>query len=763
MARLPYTVPYDPAFLGGGYHVPLPTANCSANLVEGGRVFDYIHFSVVMHQSRRLAVVTAHNIDATQRKSVNRTGWGLDTRMPATAQTGQDVYDDLGRTFQRGHLVRRAAVAWGSVSRAKDASDSTFFFTNGAPQHRDWNGDEWLALENWVLDQAGDEAQRLCVFTGPIYSAEDHYDAGVRIPAAFFKIVALRDPAVNGDDLTAFGFVMKQNIEWDDLRSLTLGEFAIYQTGIAEIGAATGLDFGALESVDNYEWSQPRFRDRSRLQPRRINGPEDLVFAGSRRRSAGVRALPTPSGEEEAVEVAEPMPCASCADRSSDLTREQGEIRRLSGQVNALQETVELMLERDAARLAAAAADGEDDALLEEFRANRDAIIRIVGGNRVAPGEFDECACIGGDYGAHEWGCSGVLVHPRVVLTAAHCADTVGSAQRVLIGTRSVNNAGVLGELVDVESAFVHPDYDDNLVPSHDIAVLILAEDAATVPVAIATDGEARDEDDATIVGFGFDNGVTLTGFGTKRRANVPITKVDDLSADERVLIENAHGFDDNFEVHMGVVGSGVDTCNGDSGGPAYVGHDDARKVAGVTSRAAWSSITNCGDGGIYTRIAPYLSWISEVTGGLIDAPAHDDNGDAPAHDGAGGLYISAAQPNPSGPDVAHEWVELTNGGAEAIDLAGYALSDRQGGSHDLAGTIGAGAVLRFTLPEGSPVRLANSGDDIKLHRAATLLHEVSYSSAGSGEVISFAAPGDGGDGGDGTGSPIDIIGADPC
>ena len=78
MARLPYIIPYDPDFLDGGFRVDLPRPACQGKLLESGRVFDYIHFSLVMHQDRKMALYTAHNIDVSQRQSVPRTGWDLE-------------------------------------------------------------------------------------------------------------------------------------------------------------------------------------------------------------------------------------------------------------------------------------------------------------------------------------------------------------------------------------------------------------------------------------------------------------------------------------------------------------------------------------------------------------------------------------------------------------------------------------------------------------------------------------------------------------
>jgi endonuclease G len=59
--------------------------------------------------------------------------------------------------------------------------------------------------------------------------------------------------------------------------------------------------------------------------------------------------------------------------------------------------------------------------------------------------------------------------------------------------------------------------------------------------------------------------------------------------------------------------GLGKDTCNGDSGGPAYLRQAGGYVVAGLTSRATRSAAVNCGDGGIYVRPSAFRDWINGV------------------------------------------------------------------------------------------------------------------------------------------------------
>ncbi|MDJ0945840.1 MAG: DNA/RNA non-specific endonuclease [Kiloniellales bacterium] len=738
-------VPYDPAFLGGGFEVPLPTPVCTGRLFQTGAPLDYIYASIVMHADRRSALFSAHNIDASRRFSVPRTDWDLDPRATGI-QTPPGAY--TGNVWDRGHLVRRAAVAFGdSEAEARAASDATFYYTNAALQHERFNQDEWVHLEDWVLGQSGSTGSRLCVFTGPIYTRNDQTHRGFRVPSAFWKVVVLRDPAAEGEDLAAIGFVMKQNELWHDWNGAATLDLTLYQVGIREIGRYAGLEFGQLALLDEFEWRQARFRSRGRMRPVKVSKPEDIEFHGHRRRSLGVRALRSgpPSAPTEVASGPEAVRhCPSCEDRSGVVDER---VEFLSREVDALRDVVDELLARD---------KGSDDG---ERRASASLALRnlerIVGGETVAPGTYPDCACIGDE---DRWFCSGVLIHPRIVLTAAHCAPGIS---QVFLGGRSVHLAGQHGEVVEVEHVLVHPDYDPDLVPSHDIAVLVLATDSGVEPASIASQADVDQSANVELVGFGFNHPSMNIGFGTKRRANLGRTVLHDQEEEAVALSEALHGFDNTFEMHAGRKELGIDSCNGDSGGPAYVYQGDAMSLAALTSRASFSSEKRCGDGGIYTRVVPYLGWISAAVGEATDGAVSFE---APAPDHATGpetdfIYLSAALPNPTGSDFGNEWIEVSNASGEAVALGRYAVGDKQGARETLSGSLSGGATHRFRIPAGSQVQLSNRGDEVRLYRDGMEIQREEYGKVSSGEVVRFHRP----ETGDGTGEGEFLEWADPC
>jgi endonuclease G, mitochondrial len=241
---------------------------------------------------------------------------------------------------------------------------------------------------------------------------------------------------------------------------------------------------------------------------------------------------------------------------------------------------------------------------------------RIVGGRTTNAYEFPECCCIGGP-GPVRWFCSGVLITPQVVLTAAHC--TGGAIDTVLAGAQTIFAPDV-GESLPVREAVVHPDY-HAASSSHDLALLVLDRASRCTPARLAQTEHLVAADDCHLVGFGYNDPVKPYGFGVKRHVNVPIAALDrsngadalpaELAEDARAL-----GFSARLEFVAGRKHLGRDTCNGDSGGPVYLYVNGAFLLAGITSRATRVAGAPCGDGGVYVRLDRYRDWIEAV---LVD------------------------------------------------------------------------------------------------------------------------------------------------
>ena len=62
--------------------------------------------------------------------------------------------------------------------------------TNTTPQMQAFNAPIWLALEDYALQHAREDEMKISVFTGPYFADSDPEMYGVRIPLAFWKVIA---------------------------------------------------------------------------------------------------------------------------------------------------------------------------------------------------------------------------------------------------------------------------------------------------------------------------------------------------------------------------------------------------------------------------------------------------------------------------------------------------------------------------------------------------------------------------------------------
>ncbi|WP_421683227.1 DNA/RNA non-specific endonuclease [Stutzerimonas urumqiensis] len=242
---------YQADFLGA-FQVPWPRASEALQddlLPVPGNAknrLDYTHFSITMSQSRRLALFVGVNIEGSALVDIARDKdrWTFDGRIPSDAQVGEFLYAD--NQLDRGHLVRRQDPNWGA--KAEQANADTFHFTNCSPQMAGFNQKNWLDLENYLLDNTRRWRARATVFSGPVFAEDDLVYRGVRIPRAFWKVVAFL-----GEDgkPSATAYMIDQSGELGRLTAL-FGRFRTYQRSVLHIERLTGIDFGDLSNYDGF-------------------------------------------------------------------------------------------------------------------------------------------------------------------------------------------------------------------------------------------------------------------------------------------------------------------------------------------------------------------------------------------------------------------------------------------------------------------------------------------------------------------------------
>ncbi len=180
--------------------------------------------------------------------------------------------------------------------------------------------------------------------------------------------------------------------------------------------------------------------------------------------------------------------------------------------------------------------------------------------------------------------CTGTLIEPRKVLTAAHClTGKSASYMRFVIGP-SVSSAQAV---LRVKSLLPHPSY-NSYNTTNDIGLVILAQDAPVTPMRVLTTPMTSSWVGRSLyfVGYGRTSGYS-GGSGAKRAVWMKISRVNSTT----------------FRYND----AGRNTCSGDSGGPAF--HKDSAGnylVAGVTSYGD----KYCTQYGVDTRVDRYLSFV---------------------------------------------------------------------------------------------------------------------------------------------------------
>ncbi|WP_343624484.1 DNA/RNA non-specific endonuclease [Flavobacterium lindanitolerans] len=262
---------YDEKFIPN-QTVPLPklSQEQSEDLVsdnEGSKIIKYINYSLQQSAFHKFPFYTATNIDGIQFKKVPRKdNWRKDTRISKEFQFGKELYSAPKSDFDKGHMTKREDVQWGeTIGIALNAADSTFYYTNAVPQHKDLNRDIWRSLEDYILHTETKQNElRVCVFTGPVLSSSNPYfvtpidGKQIQIPALFWKVVVFQK---EDGKLYRVGFMMSQNkllqenniieeLESDDQLFMQFKDADTYQVNISLIEELTGLEIS--KAIDSY-------------------------------------------------------------------------------------------------------------------------------------------------------------------------------------------------------------------------------------------------------------------------------------------------------------------------------------------------------------------------------------------------------------------------------------------------------------------------------------------------------------------------------
>lgn len=251
-------VPYDPAFLGGGHQVPLPTPvrTAAADAYRGGEAVPYLHYSLVLNELRSLAIFVAINFDRERWIDVQRgqDQWLVDSRLPLAIQRENSLY--TRNDWDRGHLASRQFINWAdsAVSDTTAYKRAAFFYAATAPQHANFNRVVWSGLERYLHFEWAPHADRLAVFIGPVFRVDDPLYRSTRIPRTFWAVAVAVHP--------------------ENQALLTVRAFAIDQLAVDESGVPVLGQDGSPVALDRQEFVP----DRLTIPLRELSELVDLDF-----------------------------------------------------------------------------------------------------------------------------------------------------------------------------------------------------------------------------------------------------------------------------------------------------------------------------------------------------------------------------------------------------------------------------------------------------------------------------------------------------